>query len=67
MPRVHRQLVVPRNVKPLHHDAGGKVSDLHVEAMAVVFGAQFLSPADPSMILLLLFLQKMMMMLFIGT
>jgi hypothetical protein len=39
MPRVHRQLVVPRNVKPLQHDAGCKLSDLHVEAMAVVFGA----------------------------
>ena len=48
MPRVHRQLVVPQKIKPLAHDVGGKLSDLHVEAMAVVFGAQFLRPADPS-------------------
>jgi sugar phosphate isomerase/epimerase len=48
MPRVHRQLVVPQKIKPLPHDVGGKLSDLHVEAMAVVFGAQFLRPANPS-------------------
>jgi hypothetical protein len=48
MPRVHRQMLLPQNVKPLPHDAGGKLSDLHVEAMAMVFGAQFLRPADPS-------------------
>lgn len=48
MPRVHRQMLLPRGVKPLPHDAGGKLSDLHVEALAMVFGAQFMSPADPS-------------------
>jgi hypothetical protein len=48
MPRVHRQMLLPRNVKPLPHDVGGKLSDLHVEALAMVSGAQFMSPADPS-------------------
>ncbi len=48
MPRVHRHMLLPRDVKPLPHDVGGKLSDLHVEALAMVFGAQFLGPADPS-------------------
>jgi hypothetical protein len=48
MPRVHRQVLLPQNVKPLPHDVGGKLSDLHVEALAMVVGAQFLGPADPS-------------------
>jgi len=48
MPRVHREMLLPQNVKPLPHDAGGKLSDMHVEAMAMVFGAQFMHPADPS-------------------
>jgi hypothetical protein len=48
MPRVHRTLVVPQGVTPLAHDPGGKLSDLHLEALSVLFGAQFLRPADPS-------------------
>jgi hypothetical protein len=48
MPRVHRQMLLPQNMEPLAHDVGGKLRDLHVKAMAVVFGAQFLNPADPS-------------------
>ena len=48
MPRVHRTLMCPRDVQPLPHDTGGKLSDLHVEALAIVFGAQFLRPADPT-------------------
>jgi hypothetical protein len=30
------------------HDPGGKLHELHVQAMAVVFVAQFLRSADPS-------------------
>jgi hypothetical protein len=48
MPRVHRTLVVPQGVTPLAHDPGGKLSDLHLEALSVVFGAQSMRPADPS-------------------
>ena len=48
MPRVHRTLIVPQGVQALPHDTGGKLSDLYVEALATVFGAQFLRPADPS-------------------
>ena len=47
MPRVHQQMKVPI-ARELAHDPGGKISGLHVEALAVVFGAQFLRPADPS-------------------
>lgn len=48
MPRVHRQIVVPTVSRALPHDPGGKISGLHVHAMSIVFGAQFLRPADPS-------------------
>jgi hypothetical protein len=48
MPRVHRALLVPQASKPLAHDEGGKLRELHVQAMAVVFGAQSMQPADPS-------------------
>jgi hypothetical protein len=48
MPRVHRALVVPQEVTPLAHDPGGKLSDLHLEALSVLSGAQKLRPADPS-------------------
>jgi hypothetical protein len=48
MPRVHRLIMVPQNLTPLPHDVGGKLSNLYVEAMAVVFGAQHLRPADPT-------------------
>jgi len=48
MPRVHRAVVVPREVTPLAHDPGGKLSDLHLEALSVLAGAQKLEPADPS-------------------
>ena len=48
MPRVHRALLVPQAMKPLAHDKGGELRQLHVQAMAIVFGAQHLNPADPS-------------------
>ncbi len=48
MPRIHRNMLLPKDVKSLPHDAGCKLSDLHVEAVAMVFGAQFMKPADPS-------------------
>jgi hypothetical protein len=48
MPRVHRALLVPQASKPLAHDEGGELRQLHVQAMAIVFGAQHLNPADPS-------------------
>ncbi len=48
MPRVHRALLVPQGLKPLAHDEGGKLRELHVQAMAMVFGAQSMQPADPS-------------------
>jgi hypothetical protein len=48
MPRVHRQIVVPTVTRALPHDPGGQISGLHVKAMSIVFGAQFLRPADPS-------------------
>jgi hypothetical protein len=48
MPRVHRALLVPQCMKPLPHDKGGELRQLHVQAMAIVFGAQHLNPADPS-------------------
>lgn len=48
MPRVHQTLVVPQGITPLVHDPGGKLSDLHLEALSVIFRAQFLRPADPS-------------------
>jgi len=35
-------------MQPLAHDVGGKLRDLHLDAMARMFGAQFLKPADPS-------------------
>jgi hypothetical protein len=41
-------MLLPKDVTSLPHDPGGKLSDLHVEAVAMVFGAQFLKPADPS-------------------
>jgi hypothetical protein len=43
-----RQMMVPKITRVLPHDPDGKISGLHVEAMAIVFGAQFLRPADPS-------------------
>jgi len=48
MPRVHRQIVVPTVTRALPHDPGGQISGLYVQAMSIVFGAQFLRPADPS-------------------
>jgi hypothetical protein len=48
MPRVHRQIVVPTVTRAMPHDPGGEISGLHVKAMSIVFGAQFLRPADPS-------------------
>jgi len=48
MPRVHRQMLVPQDMQPLPHDVGGKLRDLHLDAMARMFGAQFLKPADPT-------------------
>jgi hypothetical protein len=48
MPRVHRVMLVPQGLQPPAHDTGGKLTNLHVKAMAVVFGAQHLKPADPS-------------------
>ena len=48
MPRVHRQIVVPTVTRELPHDPGGQISGLYVQAMSIVFGAQFLRPADPS-------------------
>jgi hypothetical protein len=39
---------VPQGSKQLAHDEGGKLRELHVQAMAVVFGAQSMHPADPS-------------------
>ena len=48
MPRVHRQMSVPTNMKPLDHDPQGRLSGFHVEALSIVFGAQFLQPPDPS-------------------
>ena len=48
MPRVHLQMPMP-DVRPeLPHDPGGKIFGLYAEAMSIVFGAQFLRPADPS-------------------
>ncbi len=41
-------MLLPRAVEPLPNDAGGRLSDLHVEALAMVFGAQAMRPADPS-------------------
>ena len=48
MPRVHRAMLVPQALKPLAHDKDGELRQLHVQAMAIVFGAQNLNPADPS-------------------
>jgi hypothetical protein len=48
MPRVHRQMLLPQNMEPLAHDVGGKLRDLHLDAMARMFGAQFLKPANPT-------------------
>jgi hypothetical protein len=48
MPRVHLQIVVPTVTRELPHDPGGEISGMHVQAMSIVFGAQFLRPADPS-------------------
>jgi len=41
-------MMVPKITRVLPHDPDGKISGLHVEAMAIVFGAQFLRPPDPS-------------------
>jgi len=48
MPRVHRQILVPQDMQPLPHDVGGKLCKLHLDAMARMFGAQFLKPANPT-------------------
>jgi hypothetical protein len=48
MQYVHRQLAVPQGVKPLAHDTGGRLSGLHVESMAKMFGAQFLKDPEQS-------------------
>jgi hypothetical protein len=48
MPRVHRGVVVPQGVTPLAHDPEGTMSELHLEALSMLFWAQFLVPADPS-------------------
>ena len=42
------QMMVPKITRVLPHDPDGKISGLHVEAMAIMFGAQFLRPPDPS-------------------
>ena len=47
MPRVHKQMLAPQSM-PLPHDPGGKLHQLQVQAMSVVFGAQYLPVADPS-------------------
>ena len=41
-------MLVPQDLKPLAHDKGGELRQLHVQAKAIVFGAQHLKPADPS-------------------
>lgn len=43
---MHRQLTITTG-KALAHDADGKLRNMHVQARACVFGAQFLQPADP--------------------
>ena len=48
MPRVHRMLLVPKVTQALPHDPDGKLVAMHVKAMSIVWGAQFLQPADPS-------------------
>jgi hypothetical protein len=48
MPSVHLQFVVPTVTRELPHDPGCEISGMHVQAMSIVFGAQFLRPADPS-------------------
>jgi len=48
MPRVHRQMSVQQAMQPLAHDVDGKLRDLHLDAMARMFGAQFLKPANPT-------------------
>jgi len=41
-------MLLPQNMQPLQHDVGGQLRDLHMDAMARMFGAQFLKPANPS-------------------
>ena len=48
MPRVHRAMLVSQNLQPLPHDVGGNLRKLHIDALARVFGAQHLQPADPT-------------------
>lgn len=48
MPRMHLQMPVPDSRPEQPHDPDGKIFGLYTEAMSIVFGAQFLRPADPS-------------------
>jgi len=46
MPRVHRQVAVVTVKHDLPHDPAGKICGFHVQAMSIVFGAQFLEPPE---------------------